>query len=188
MARQLRSRRSGPIGSREEIPKMSLSMHEAATRPLLQFLDNLAGLVRKAADHAATKKIDPEALLNARLYPDMFHFTRQVQVACDFAKNTVSRLAGIDPPKHPDTETTFEELLTRIAAARAVVAAMKPEQIDGSEARIITIQNRVGEMTFPGKEYLLMFALPNFYFHVTTAYAILRHNGVELGKGSFFGR
>jgi uncharacterized protein len=177
-----------PLSRDEQENPMSIAMHDAATKPLLQFLDNLAGLVRKAADHAAAKKIDPEALLKARLYPDMFHFLKQVQVACDFAKNTVSRLAGLEPPKHADTETSFEELLVRIETARAVVAAVTPAQLEGSETRIVTIQMRSGEMSFPGAEYLTMFALPNFYFHLTTAYAILRHNGVELGKGNFFGR
>jgi uncharacterized protein len=167
---------------------MTISMHDAATKPLLQFLDSLTQLVTKAASHAAEKKLDPEALLKARLYPDMFHFQRQIQVACDFAKNTVSRLAGIDPPKHEDTETSFDELLARIAKSRAVVSSMTPDQINGSETREIIVPTRQGEMRFAGQEYLMMFALPNFYFHVTTAYAILRHNGLEIGKGTFFGR
>jgi uncharacterized protein len=167
---------------------MSISMFDASTKPLLQFLDNLAHVVKKAADHVAARKIDPDALLKARLYPDMFHFTRQVQVACDFAKNTVSRLAGLEPPKHEDNEQSFDELLARIAKSRAVVAGMTPDQINGSETREIVVTNRVGEMRFQGDQFLMSFALPNFYFHVTTAFCILRHNGVELGKGSFFGR
>jgi uncharacterized protein len=167
---------------------MPISMYDAATKPLLQFLDNLDVMLRKAAEHVAAKKLDPEAILKARLYPDMFHFLKQVQVACDFAKNTVSRLAAVEPPKHEDTETSFEELHGRIAKARAVVAAMTPDQINGSEAREIVIQTRAGENRFTGVDYLTGFALPNFYFHVTTAYAILRHNGVDIGKGTFFGR
>jgi uncharacterized protein len=167
---------------------MTISMFDAATKPLLHFLDSLSQLVTRAAEHVAAKKLDPDSLLKARLYPDMFPFTRQVQIACDFGKNIVNRLAGIEPPKHEDTEATFDELLARIAKSRAIVAAMKPAQFDGSETREIILQMRQGEMRFPGSEYLLMFALPNFYFHVTTAYAILRHNGVELGKANFFGR
>jgi uncharacterized protein len=167
---------------------MPISMHDATTKPLLNFLDSLTQLVNKAAAHALEKKIEPEALLKARLFPDMFHFQKQVQVACDFAKNTVSRLAGVEPPKHEDTETTFDELLARIAKARAIVAAVTPDQINGSETREIIVPTRLGEMRFAGQEYLMMFALPNFYFHVTTAYAILRHNGLEIGKGAFFGR
>ena len=167
---------------------MTISMYDAATKPLLAFLDNLAGLVQKAADHVDAKKLDPDALLKARLFPDMFPFIRQVQIACDFAKNTVSRLAGIEPPKHDDTETSFADLLTRIKTAKAVVAGMTPDQINGSETRSIVLQMRHGDMTFAGVDYLGGFALPNFYFHVTTAYNILRHNGVEIGKGNFFGR
>jgi uncharacterized protein len=167
---------------------MPIAMYDATTKPLLQFLNTLDVLVKKAADHAAAKKIDPDALLKARLFPDMFHFIKQVQVACDFAKNTVSRLAGNEPPKHEDTEASFEDLLARIEKARSVVLSVTPDQINGSETREIVVVNRVGEMRFPGQEYLMMYALPNFYFHVTTAFGILRSNGVEIGKGTFFGR
>lgn len=164
---------------------MSISMYRASAPVFLQFLPALAACLRKAADHATVKKIDPAVLLQSRLYPDMFPLVRQVQIAADFAKGTVSRLAGQEPPKFEDTETTFDQLQTRIQKTVDYVKEFKPSQIDGSEERDITLTFGTNTRNFKGESYLTGFALPNFFFHNTTAYAILRHNGVELGKGDF---
>jgi hypothetical protein len=126
-------------------------------------------------------------LLAARLYPDMFALTRQVQIACDTAKGAVARLAAVEVPKHEDTETTFAELQQRIARVVAFIESVAPAQIDGSEDRKITLTLRGQETVFTGLQYLMGFVLPNFYFHAATAYGILRHNGVELGKRDFLG-
>lgn len=166
---------------------MSLSMYQASVPVFVQALTALDKILDKAMAHAAARKIDPQALLTARLFPDMFPLARQVMVAADFAKNTAGRLAGVELPKYADDEKSFEELKARIAKALAFVNEFKPAQIDGSEAREITIPIGGNPRTFKGQEYLLGFALPNFYFHLTTAYAILRHNGVEIGKRDFLG-
>jgi hypothetical protein len=163
-------------------------MYQASTPVFVHMLNNLADILKKAAAHAEAKRIDPAALLHARLYPDMFPLTRQVQIATDTAKGCASRLAGIDPPRYEDKESTFAELLGRIEKTTAFVKSVKAEQIDGSEARTITLKVRDQAITFTGLAYLLNFALPNFYFHVATAYDILRHNGVELGKQDFLGK
>jgi hypothetical protein len=163
-------------------------MYQACVPPLLRTLGNLAGILEKAAAHAEARKIDPAVLIGGRLYPDMFPLARQVQIATDNAKGCAARLAGLDPPRFDDTETTFPELIARVRKTADFLATFKPEQIDGSEARTITLVMRHGTLTFPGQTYLLTYALPNFYFHATTAYAILRHNGVELGKQDFLGK
>lgn len=164
---------------------MAISMYRASAPIFLQMLPAMAACLDKAQAYAAAKKIDPSVLLQSRLYPDMFPLSRQVQLASDFAKNTMSRLAGIDPPKFEDTETTIEQLKARIAKTVSFVKEFKPSQIDGSEERDITIPQGGQPRTFKGENYLVGFALPNFYFHVATAYAILRHNGLELGKGDY---
>ncbi|MBL8687258.1 MAG: DUF1993 domain-containing protein, partial [Alphaproteobacteria bacterium] len=143
----------------------------------------------KAEQHAKTKKFDTSVLVNSRLAPDMFPFSAQIQFASDTAKGCAARLAGIDIPSFPDTETTFAELRARIKKTQDFIQSLKPQQIDGSEERSIVM--KVGgnqELKFTGLTYLQNFVLPNFYFHVSIAYAILRHNGVDIGKGDFLGR
>ena len=148
----------------------------------------LSELIDKAEAHCAAKKIDPAALTMFRLYPDMFAFTRQVQIACDTAKGAVARLAGVDIPKHEDTEQAFADLKSRIAKTLDFIESVRVERIDGSEEREIVLAMRSGERRYKGMQYLLGFAYPNFYFHVTTAYNILRHNGVDVGKQDFIGK
>lgn len=163
-------------------------MYQASAPRFVNILRNLSAIIEKAEAHCAAKKIEPSALTTARLYPDMFPFTRQVQIACDTAKGAVARLAGVDIPKHEDTEQTFAELKARIAKAIDFVESVSAARIDGSEDKDIVLQMRSGERRFKGMQYLLGHAYPNFYFHVTTAYNILRHNGVELGKADFIGK
>jgi hypothetical protein len=166
---------------------MMLSMYQASVPVFIRGLTNLATILQKAAAHALTKKIDPAALVNARLYPDMFPLPRQVQIATDHARGAAARLAGMERPSYPDTETTFEQLQARIARTIAYLETFKAAQIDGSEDRAITVPIRGNDVPFKGQPYLLGFALPNFYFHTVTAYAILRHAGVEIGKADYIG-
>jgi uncharacterized protein len=165
---------------------MSMS---SASIPVFEIsLNALSILLDKAAAYAEGKKIDPTALLNARLFPDMFALTRQVQSACDQAKNGAARLAGIDPPRYEDSETTIAELKARIAKTVAFVKSLDAKKIDASADHEITFPlgpTNKGHMQ--GADYLNHFVLPNFYFHLTTAYDILRHCGVEIGKRDFFG-
>jgi len=167
---------------------MSITMYSASVPRFAHTLKNLSGILTKAQDHALARKIDPAVLLSARLFPDMFAFTRQVQVACDTAKGAAARLAGQEVPKHEDTEQSFAELQQRIAKVIAFIESIPADRIDGSEGRKIVLTLRGEEVTFNGLQYLTGFALPNFYFHVVTAYDILRHNGVEVGKRDFLGR
>ena len=164
---------------------MPLTMHQASIPAFRQMLACLSAILDKAAVHAEAKKIDPAVLLNARLFPDMFPLTKQVQIACDFAKGASARLAGLEPPSFADTETTIPELKQRIAKTLAFLDSLRPEQIDGSEDRDISLKVGGNPMQFKGQYYLVQFALPNFYFHVTAVYAILRHNGLELGKRDY---
>jgi hypothetical protein len=143
--------------------------------------------LRKAEEHAAAKKIDPAVFVNARLAPDMFALSRQVQSASDSAKGCAARLAGMEVPRYEDTESTFPELQARISKTVAFMQGVSPEAIAGSEERRIVLKLRGQETSFSGQAYLLTFALPNFFFHVVTAYDILRHNGVEIGKADFLG-
>jgi uncharacterized protein len=166
---------------------MSLSMYQASVPIFTRMLTNLSAILSKAEAHAAARKIEPAVLLNMRLYPDMFALVRQVQLASDFAKGAGARLAGLEVPKYADEEASFEELRRRIAKTLDFLRGLKPAQIDGSEARQITLPIAGEPMTFTGQDYLLFLAMPNFYFHVTTAYAILRHSGVEIGKRDFVG-
>jgi uncharacterized protein len=166
---------------------MTISMYEASIPVFIRMLKNLAAILAKGAAYAEAKKIEPTVLVNSRLYPDMFPLVRQVQIASDAAKGCGARLAVREPPKFEDNETTFPELLTRIDKTIAYLETLKPEQINGSEQKTITLQIRKNTMTFLGMPFLLNFALPNFYFHVTTAYDILRHCGVEIGKQDFIG-
>jgi hypothetical protein len=167
---------------------MTISMYQASAPRFASMLRNLSALIEKADAHCAAKKIDPAALASFRLYPDMFPFTRQVQIACDTAKGAVARLAGVEIPKHEDVEQTFAELKSRIAKTVDFIESIGAAKVDGTEEREIVLQMRSGERRFKGMPYLLGFAYPNFYFHVTTAYNILRHNGVEIGKMDFIGR
>ncbi|HMH19574.1 MAG TPA: DUF1993 family protein [Burkholderiales bacterium] len=166
---------------------MNISMYQASTPRFANILKNLSGILDKAQAHAEAKKIEPSVLLNSRLYPDMFALARQVQIACDSAKGAVARLAGVEVPKHEDTEQTFAELKARIAKTIAFVESLKPAQIDGSEEKNIHLKLGSREVDWKGMQYLLGHALPNFYFHVVTAYDILRHNGVEVGKRDYIG-
>lgn len=167
---------------------MSLSMYKASVPVFIRGLGALSAILDKAAAHAEAKKIDPAVFINARLAPDMFPLARQVQAASDAAKACVARLAGIAVPSYADTETTFPELQARIAKTVAFLQSADAEQIDGSEERTFTLKLRSSEATFRGQPYLLTIALPNFFFHVTTAYDILRHNGLEIGKLDYLGQ
>ena len=167
---------------------MPLSMYQASAPSLANLLTNLLAVLKKGEAHAVAKKIDPAVLVNARLAPDMFPLSRQVQIATDQAKGCVSRLAGLEPPKYEDNEQTFAELYARLEKTIAYVNSIKPEQIDGSEGRAIELKQRDRVRHFQGLGYLFDYVYPNFYFHVTTAYDILRHNGVEIGKADFMGK
>ena len=166
---------------------MSISMYQASAPIFDRSLGNLAAILTKAAAWAEARKIDPAVLLSARLAPDMFTLTRQIQIACDFAKGTCARLAGVEPPKFDDNETSFADFQVRIAKTRQFVATLMPAQIDGSEKRQINLKQGTRERSFEGLAYLTGYSLPNFFFHYTTAYAILRHNGLELSKPDFIG-
>ena len=167
---------------------MALSMYQASVPAFQKHLHALDGILDKAASHAAAKKIDPPVLLASRLYPDMFDLLRQVQAVTDFAKAASARLANVVVPSYPDTEKSIPELKERIAKTLAFLDTIKPEQMQGSETREISLKVGPNDMTFTGQDYLLHFAMPNFYFHATTAYAILRHNGIEIGKRDFMRR
>lgn len=162
-----------------------LSMHAVSAPVFVRMLNNLSAFLTKAEQQAKTKGYDPSVLANARLAPDMFTLTRQVQIATDHAKGCVARLAGHQPEAIEDTETTFAELQARIKKVIAIVEGYKPEQLDGSESREVSVKIPNAELKFSGLDYVNQWAMPNFYFHVTTAYAILRANGVELGKKDF---
>ena len=166
---------------------MALSMYQASAPRFANMLKNLSAILDKAQAHVEAKKLDPAAFTTYRLFPDMFPLTRQVQVACDAAKGALARLAGVENPKHEDTERTFAELKARIAKTIDFISAIKPAQIDGSEDKEIVLKLGAREVKFTGMQYLLGHATPNFYFHVTTAYNILRHNGVELAKRDYIG-
>lgn len=166
---------------------MALSMYGSSVPALKQTLNSLAAILGKAAAHAESRKIDPSVLVNARLFPDMFPLAKQIQIATDQAKGCAARLANVDIPKFDDTETTIADLLTRIAKTIAFLDSFTAPQIDGSEDRDIVLQLHETKLEFKGDAYLLNWVLPNFYFHATTAYNILRHNGVEIGKRDFLG-
>lgn len=165
----------------------SISMYQASVPVFERALGNLSNILKKALAHAEQHKIDPTVLLASRLYPDMFPLSRQVQIATDMVNGGVARLAGVERPVHEDKETTFEELQQRIQATLDFIASIKPGQIDGSEAKPISLKVGGNELQFQGLPYLLGFVTPNVYFHTVTAYDILRHNGVELGKPDFIG-
>tara|TARA_R110000787_G_scaffold55454_10_gene128082 strand:+ start:2266 stop:2772 length:507 start_codon:yes stop_codon:yes gene_type:complete len=167
---------------------MSLSMSQVAVPTLLRALANLQAVLGKAAAHCAEKKIDPSALVSFRLYPDMLPLSAQVQIATDMSKGCVARLAGIDAPKFVDDENSFEQLQARIDKTIAFIKDVDLSAIDGTEDKPIVMKTPRGELKFTGQNYLMNFVQPNVYFHATTVYNILRHNGVVLGKMDFLGR
>ncbi len=164
---------------------MAISLHAQSVAVLDHGLAVLASLLDKAAAHAAAAGYDVDVLSGARLFPDMLPLTRQVMIATDMAKGAAARLAGVEVPKWEDTETTFEQLQARLAKARAFLAGFTPAQYEGAEHRAIEIKTPSRAFQFTGEQYLLKWVLPNFYFHLTTAYNLLRHNGVPLGKMDF---
>jgi hypothetical protein len=166
---------------------MQISMYQASVPVFIRMLTNLVAILERAAAHAEARKIDPSVLLNDRLFPDMFPLVRQVQIAADMAKAGPARLAGLQPPSFEDTEKSFPELIERVRRTVAFLETLKAEQIDGSEGRSVTWPTRGTTRTLPGLQYLLNHVAPNVYFHITTTYNILRHNGVELGKQDFLG-
>ena len=166
---------------------MSLSMYDASAPRLAQMLRNLDAILAKAETHAAAKKIDPAVLLGARLFPDMLPMVKQVQIATDHAKGAVARLAGAEVPRYEDAEQSFDELRARIAKTLAFVESFAPAQFEGAEGRPTALRVGGKDWSFSGRDYLLGFALPNFYFHLVTAYNILRHNGIEIGKAEYLG-
>lgn len=167
---------------------MPLSVQDSSTGVFVARLTALAKILARAEAHAAARKIEPSVLLGWRLSPDMFALTRQVQLASDFAKGCVARLAGREIPKYADTETTFAELQERIARTIAFVQSVPASELEGADERMLDLIIARQPARLSGRDYLHHQAMPNFYFHVTTAYAILRACGVELGKGDFMGR
>jgi uncharacterized protein len=166
---------------------MPLSMYQASVPAFLQTLNALSAILAKAETFADERRIDPAVLLGWRLAPDMFALARQLQIATDLANGCCARLAGAEVPKWPDDETTFAELRARIARTLDFVQSFPPDTIDGSEERPITLMAGTRELRFTGQQYLTGFVLPNFYFHATTAYAILRHCGLPIGKRDYLG-
>jgi len=166
---------------------MSISMHSASVPVFVRMLGNLLSWLDKAEAHAAAKKFDANVFLGTRLAPDMLPFTKQIQIASDAAKFAVARLAGVEAPKFEDAESTMAELRERIKKTMDFVQSVPASQIDGSDDRDVTVPRREGAIVVKGEAYLKFFALPNFFFHLNTAYALLRHNGVDLGKGDYLG-
>jgi uncharacterized protein len=164
-----------------------MSFYDASVPAFLQILGSLQGVLTKAEAFCKAKNVAPEVLLGARLYPDMFPLMRQIQTACDFAAKTCARLTSSEVPAIPDTEKTFGELKQRLASTVDYVKAFKPSQFEGAESRDISFPVGPTTMTLQGQQFLSHFAFPNFYFHASTAYGILRHNGVEIGKRDFLG-
>ena len=167
---------------------MTVNLHQASVPVFVQQLQAMKGVLTKAEAYAGARKIQPEVLLNARLFPDMFPLVRQVQIASDFAKGCTARLAGREVPKWEDTEKSFAELQARLDKAIAFVQAVPAEEIIGQESREVSLPVGGQTMTFVAQPYLLGFVLPNFFFHASMAYAILRHNGVDVGKRDFVGQ
>jgi hypothetical protein len=162
-------------------------MYDVTIPPLARSLSALDAILAKAEAHCAARNIDPDVLLRFRLFPDMLNFTKQVQLSCDFAVRATARLSGSEIPSFPDTETTFPQLRARIAAALAYIGTYSPEQFIGAAERDITIKTRAGDLDMKGVQFHSQYALAQFYFHVATAYNILRHNGIEIGKRDFLG-
>lgn len=167
---------------------MAISMYQLSVPVFTRSLKNLESILGKGEAFAESMKIDPGVLLNSRLAPDMFPLSKQVQISCDLGRRCVERLAGLDITSIEDNEETFAEFYERIAGTIAFLDSIKPEQLDGTEDKKVTLEIRGYSFDFTGLDLLLYFTLPNLYFHVTTAYDILRHNGVELGKKDFIGK
>ena len=167
---------------------MPSTMYHSAVPTCIRTLTNLAAILEKGATHAEARKIDPSALLTARLFPDMLPFTKQIQLATDSASGGVARLAGLTPLVIEHSESSFADLIARVTKTVQFLQSIQPEQIDGSEDRTISWQSRSSTKSMQGYAYLMNHTLPNVFFHVTTAYNILRHNGVELGKMDYLGR
>jgi len=166
---------------------MAISMYQASIPQFKKMLSNLSIILKKGEEYASAKKIEGTVLTGERLFPDMFPLSKQVQIACDQVKNGMARLAGIEPPKFDDSETTFAELQERVAKTIAFIDGIKPAQVDGTEAKEIQFSIKEWHFEFVGEQYLLTWIIPNFYFHVTTTYNLLRHNGVEIGKADYLG-
>ena len=166
---------------------MTLTMYECSILVFIRYLDNLSVLLEKGLSYANSQEIEQSILVNARLYPNMLPLSRQVQIACDAAKGAAARLSGVEIPKHEDKETTFEELLNRIAKTKSFLESIDQATINETENKEILLQAGPKEFKFIGRIFLTTFALPNLLFHVTTAYNILRHNGVDLGKMDYLG-
>lgn len=164
-----------------------MSFYDSTVPAYLQILGALSGILGKAEAHCKAKNIQEDVLLSARLYPDMFPLTRQIQTACDFAAKGCARLTGSEVPNTPDTERSFADLQARIAKTVDYVKSYKPAQFDGADARDVTFPAGGANMTMKGQQFLSSFSFPNFYFHAATAHGILRHNGVEIGKRDFLG-
>jgi hypothetical protein len=168
---------------------MTITMHSASVPVFVRMLKNLSAILDKAEQHAEARKFDVTVLLGSRLAPDMLPFTRQVLIACDSAKFAVSRLSGVEAPSFPDTEKTVAELKDRIVKTIEYIQSVPAEKVNGTEGKAVSVPIRGMEpLQYTGEDYLKHHALPNFYFHVTTAYDLLRHNGVQLGKADFLGR
>lgn len=166
---------------------MTISMYDASVPQFKKMLGNLSAILKKAEAHSTTKNIDEQVVLESRLSLDMFDLTKQIQIACDQAKNGLARLAGVEPPKIADQEASFQELQERIARTIAFVDSLTPEQLNASTNKEIKFSIREWKFEFIGDQYLLTWIIPNFYFHITTAYNILRHHGVDIGKTDYLG-
>lgn len=166
---------------------MAISMHQVSVPIFVRRLNGLAGCLKKAQAHYAEKKYEESTLLGYRFYPDMFNFSRQVQAATDHARTCTALLAGVEAPKYDDNENSLAQLSARVEKTIAWLNSIKPAQVDGSEGKTVTVKMRDREMNYTGMDLLQHRSLPNFYFHCTTAYDIMRHNGVELGKRDFMG-
>jgi hypothetical protein len=179
--------KQGKVSGSISEASMTISMFQASVPAFIRALNNLAAILEKGAAHAQANKIDEAVLLGSRLFPDMFPLTRQVQIASDTAKSGAGRLAGVEFPAYEDKETTFQELIARVRNTVAYLETLRPVQIDGSEDKTVSWQTRSSTKSMQGLPYLMNHLLPNVHFHVTTAYAILRHNGIQIGKKDFLG-
>lgn len=162
-------------------------MYDQSIVPMLRTLSALSNILTKVESHAAAKGIKPDVILGLRLFPDMMDFTKQVQLSCDFAVRAAARLTGAELPSYPDFETSFEQLQTRIKAVQTELQAYPATAFEEAATRKITLKIRGNDVTLTGQQFLSLYALPQFYFHVTTAYNLLRHNGVEIGKADYMG-
>jgi uncharacterized protein len=167
--------------------KMPMSLYDFSIPVLARGLTNLSSILDKAAANAAAKKFDPVVLAQTRLYPDMYPLSRQVQIVCDTSKGAAARLAGIEIPKHEDNEVTLADLKQRVAKTLDFLKTVTANQLKDAEDRVVELKFPNGTFKFSGRTYVSDFVLPNFYFHLSMVYALLRHNGVELGKGDFLG-